>query len=291
MASDWLSHQAALHDLARRPLFFIGGPPRSGTTWVQRLAAAHPAVGCRGEGLFQQRLADPIDKLYADYRDALAEKRRRLFSADGGYPPVDDDEADLLLGTAVLLALRRQNPDARIAVLGEKTPENVFLFPRLKRLFPRARFVGVARDPRDVAVSAWHLFGGEDRGADARAEFIAAALPQISMGLRAMLALERQFPADCLLLTYEALSAAPQAQAARLFGFLGVDACHEVLEACVDATRFEALTGGRRAGDARDGAFLRFGAPGAWTEVFTPDLADLALQETGWAFERFGWVT
>jgi hypothetical protein len=284
----WIGHHAALGELARRGLFFIGGPPRSGTTWVQRIADAHPLISCRGEGLFSKHLADPIDALYGAYGAGLREKNQTLAHYTGGYPAPEPVEADVLVGAAVLLALRRQGIPPGVTTVGEKTPENVFLFPRLKRLFPQARFVGIARDPRDVVASAWRVFGQVGAGADeaaAKAAFVAAALPQISAGLKAMIALEARYGADCLMLTYEALLSDPAAGAAALFRFLGAPASPELVAACVEATRAPAADG-----DAEGGrTFIRRGANGEDAASLTPALRALAVRETGWAFERFGW--
>jgi hypothetical protein len=152
---DWRSEHAALADLVERQLFFIGGPPRSGTTWLQQIMNAHPDVSCMGEGLFQRHLADPLDKMIQSWGQALTSKNTRLFGHSGGYPLPPSDEADFLLRIAILRALGRQTGASTAQALGEKTPENVFLFPRLQRLFPRAKFIAIFRDPRDVLSSAW----------------------------------------------------------------------------------------------------------------------------------------
>ena len=49
---SWSDRQADLAALAQRQLFFVGGAPRSGTTWVQHILDSHPDVSCRGEGTF-----------------------------------------------------------------------------------------------------------------------------------------------------------------------------------------------------------------------------------------------
>jgi Sulfotransferase family len=57
----WVARQQELLRLAGCQLFFVGGAPRSGPTWLQLLLDSHPVVCCRGEGLFQKHLADPLD--------------------------------------------------------------------------------------------------------------------------------------------------------------------------------------------------------------------------------------
>ena len=155
---DWDAGFAALAQLARRQLFFVGGAPRSGTTWLQQMLDAHPRVSCQGEGLFGKQLAEPLDALLGARATALAAKNGDIFRHTGGYRLPTHDDAQLLLGTAILQNLSQQPGSQDCRAIGEKTPENVFFFPRLKQLFPAAKFIGIARDPRDVLASAWHFF-------------------------------------------------------------------------------------------------------------------------------------
>ena len=149
---------------------------------------AHPDICCRGEGLLRQHLAEPLAKVMAERRAALAEKNTALFRHTGGFlPPPPGDDA-VLLRMAVLLELRRQCAGGSYQAVGEKTPENVFFFPQLKALFPQAKFIGIARDPRDALTSAWYFFRSGTGGDAAKSEFIRQALPSLNLGARAMLA-------------------------------------------------------------------------------------------------------
>lgn len=290
---DWPALQQDLVRLAGCQLFFIGGAPRSGTTWLQRLLDSHPEICCRGEGLFQKHLAEPLDSMVAQRREALAAKNAVLFRDGEGYPLPQPEDADALLATAVLLALRRQCGGRAWRAVGEKTPENVFLFARLKRLFAGAKFIGMARDPRDVLASAWHFFhragAGEDEAAAKRA-LVHSAFPSLQQGARTMLALVEAFPEDCLIVTYERLHAAPAPIAARLFRFLGVSDDEAVVAECVARTSFAALSGGRAAGVAQNGAFLRKGVVGDWPSTLSPEMNAMILRELGWMFPHFGWA-
>jgi Sulfotransferase family len=63
---SWFERVTEIADLAKRQLFFVGGAPRSGTTWLQQILDAHPDVSCRGEGLFLQQLATPMERLISE---------------------------------------------------------------------------------------------------------------------------------------------------------------------------------------------------------------------------------
>ncbi len=288
---SWTEHQRRVARLAHCQLFFIGGAPRSGTTWLQHLLDSHPDVCCRGEGLFQQQLADPLGKAMTERRQVLQAKNDSLFRHSGGFPLPDGDDTEHLIGTAILLALDRQCAGTTYRAVGEKTPENVFFFPRLKRLFPNAKFIGIARDPRDVLSSAWHFFQkpkviGDE--AAAKVAFIRLALPSLQEGARATVALTEQYPSDCMVVTYERMLEAPARIAAQLFRFLGVSDSDEVAP-CVARTSFAALAGGRPAGVVQDGSLFRKGVVGDWPSTFTPEMSELIMRELGWTFPLYGW--
>src|ERR1700679_327913 len=89
---NWIENQEDLAALARKQLFFVGGAPRSGTTWLQQMLDAHPEICCRGEGLFHKHLAESLEATMAIRRDALEAKNLTLFSHTGGYPlPAAED--------------------------------------------------------------------------------------------------------------------------------------------------------------------------------------------------------
>ena len=288
---DWTQTQCALEQVAQRQVFFIGGAPRSGTTWLQHLLDFHPRVSCAGEALFFKELAVPLDRLMAARGRAIEAKNAAVFKHSGGYAPPGPGDGDVLLRTAILLALQRQSAGKACDAVGEKTPENVFFFPRLKHLFPAAKFIGIARDPRDVLTSAWHFFQRPASGGDeqaAKTEFVRAALPALDSGARAMIALAERHPADCLIVTYEALRGAPAETLARLFAFVGVAAEAGVVEACLARGTFAAMAG-RPAGVGRDGSFFRKGVSGDWASTLPPALNEMVLRDLGWMFPVFGW--
>ena len=98
---DLIGNTRALADLAGKQLFFVGGAPRSGTTWLQQLLNAHPDCSCRGEGLFWAQLATPLDALMTARGVVVSvnsdsdERIRRLYQEAGvgvryGNMPVNE---------------------------------------------------------------------------------------------------------------------------------------------------------------------------------------------------------
>lgn len=128
-----------------QPTFLIGAP-RSGTTWIQRLLQAHPAI-CGGEEshfftLFANAmgLADkmglrdkrPIGPLVYCSREAFEESLRTLW-------------------TEIFAGLYADHPEARVHL--EKTPFHTLTLPEIHRLFPQAPIILLLRDSRAVASS------------------------------------------------------------------------------------------------------------------------------------------
>jgi hypothetical protein len=288
----WTERQHELAQLAERQLFLVGGAPRSGTTWLQQILDSHPDISCRGEGLFHKHLALPLENAMAARDQALTAKNSGLFTHTGGYPLPVPDDTEFLLGTAILLALREQTAGRSCRAIGEKTPENVFFFPRFQRLFPTARLICIARDPRDVLASAWHFFHASAAGKDeaaAKTAFIRSALPSLAEGARNMIALTEQNPAACMIVTYEAMRATPQPVVAQLFRFLGVSDRTDLVQHCIERNSFAAMTAASPARDKQNRPFLRKGVVGDWRSTFTAGMNALLLAELGWMFPHFGW--
>jgi hypothetical protein len=284
---DWATHAARLQMLASRQLFFVGGAPRSGTTWLQQMLDAHPQIACRGEGLFLNHFTVPLEKMMRERTQQLEGKNRDLFSHTGGFPVPDTIAAEHLAGTAILLAMAQYGDKPGCRAMGEKTPENVFYFPRLLALFPKARFIAIAREPRDMLSSAWHKFGkpgGREIG-----DFVRTALPSLELGARAMIAFAESYPNRTRIVTYERLLAEPGPVLTELFEILGVASEAEVVADVVAATRFARVTGGRPPGEVQEGAFLRSGVTGEGKHTFGSQETSLILDQLGWMFSRFGW--
>lgn len=168
------------------PTVFIVGCPRSGTTLLQRMLDAHPAVAVAPETFFIRRFW----KRRAEYGDLQREPAfERLLRDITAIPEfeemgldVDAFEAaargtDRTYAALFRLLLRRFAEQRSAQVVGEKTPNHVLYLPTLHDFFPGARFLHLVRDPRAV-VNSWQSVpwssGRTWRDAEVWVEYVAA---------------------------------------------------------------------------------------------------------------------
>src|ERR1700730_16430899 len=152
---DYDAVHAAISELRKKQIFFIGGAIKSGTTWLQLLLDAHPQVSCKGEAHFT-RLSPLLRRALDQHSQLIAEKNESIFKELAGYPRLTDDDYQYLLASCIGLYLWRQSKDEpAVQAVGEKSPRNVLHFDILNVLFPTAKFIHIVRDGRDCAVSGW----------------------------------------------------------------------------------------------------------------------------------------
>jgi hypothetical protein len=269
---DFDSLQRTVARVRSDQVFFIGGAPKSGTTWLQYLLNAHPEISCGGEGHFPNRLLPMLAKTFQTYNTGINVKNRSIYDQRNGQPLFADKHVYHLMTIAIAMMLSRPEKDtARIT--GDKTPDNVRYFALLAALFPRAKFIHIVRDPRDCAVSAWFhnlrlnptelgkKFTSFGEFADRFAQIWAT-------NLKLGTAFSEANPERCLSLRYEDLCDDPSRSLDPICAFLGASRDPATLLACCDAADFARLTGGRPRGQEDRASFFRRGVPGDWREHF-----------------------
>lgn len=267
-------------------VFFVCGAPKSGTTWLQRILDAHPQVVCGGEGHFISRFTIPVAKIVNDYNEAMATENRLVYEGRPYYGPVDQAEYDDVARNFVLNRLKSLKPGPQVLWVGDKTPRYTAYLKQLHRLFPEARIISILRDPRDVVVSRM----GYNRRAGRSEVFVQgsdqheATLQGALRTWREAVTLVDEFAAANPGLAHEVryldLHEDGPAAAARMFGFLGVDAGPQVVDKALAAASFEALTG-RKPGEEDPDAFLRQGLPGDWKNRLDPATVRTVLESCG----------
>ena len=139
-AGDWRARASASADIGGvRGHVFLVGFPRSGTTLMGQVLAAHPGAAT----LDEQELLGGAAGAFLTQPGGL-DRLARL--EDGELDPVRRAYWD---------SIRRAAPDLGDRVLVDKLPMNTLGLPLIARLFPDARVVFARRDPRDVVLSCF----------------------------------------------------------------------------------------------------------------------------------------
>lgn len=259
-------HSALIALYAKRTRFFVGGYPKSGTTWLQLLLNAHPEVSCIGEGHLPHHLEPLLRQALAQHNALIAEKNATVLAELPGFPQFTDGQVDYLVTSAIAMLLMAPPKAATAHAVGERTPYVSLAFPTLAALFPNARFINIVRDGRDCAVSAW--FHNQRIDPVQRARSFASLDAEIephashwSTVVAECAAWCETQPTRCMLVRYEDLVAQPDDVLRSLFGFLGVASSGDVVAGCRRAATFETLSGGRAAGQEDVASLFRRGLP------------------------------
>lgn len=198
-------------------MVFVVGLPRSGSSLVEQILAAHPDVVGLGERREMPTVlgqafpfADgvPLEQAcYASLRaafDASPEQRRRIGAF---YVSRMRDAA----------AQTASQPPRRLV---DKLPGNIMSCGVISMLLPQARFIITDRDPRDVAASCYRTCFGEAMGFTERLDWFAHQY----MIQRELARLWRDVLGDRVIeVRYEDVVADVEGQAKRLVSHIGLE--------------------------------------------------------------------
>jgi tetratricopeptide (TPR) repeat protein len=124
------------------------------------------------------------------------------------------------------------DPTGRVFV--DRQPLNLLRLPVLARLFPDARVLLAVRDPRDVVLDGFRT-GFAVNAATYQFVSLEGTARYYDALMAALAVFRERLPVELLEVRYEALAAAPAAEAARIAGFLGLPAEAPAPEASADA--------------------------------------------------------
>jgi Sulfotransferase family len=210
--------------------FFIVGNDRSGTTMLRLIVDRGPEAAVPPESMFLTDFAPAFEA--GGPRDAHAAARLmrqvwehpkvRLWQLRAEPPAVPEglsgEDAYRFIAAAPFEAYAALHGKAR---WGDKTPHYVHHVDHLLRLWPRARFVVLVRDGRDVALSLRRMPFGPNNAW--------AAAQWWARGIRAGGRAAAEHPEAVLTIRYEDLAQRPGDEVRRLCGFLGLSYSDDML--------------------------------------------------------------
>lgn len=206
-------------DFSGLQLIFVIGPPRSGTTLLMRMLAAHSQLYSRAEPHLLTPLAhlgyyDTVDAAPFDHLQAA--QAAREFVADlprGEADYLDACRAYMNVLYGRMLAARGGGKPFFV----DKTPANALVLSFIGKVFPDARYVVLTRHPAAVFSSyANSFFDGDYEAARRFNPILNRYVPAMARFLRA--------PTVAVLqVCYERLVREPEAEMRRVCAFLGVD--------------------------------------------------------------------
>jgi tetratricopeptide (TPR) repeat protein len=192
--ATWL---ASVEPVSDRPLLFVCGMYRSGSTLLEQMLAAHPAMTSGGE----------LDWFNAN-----------LARSDERWPEHVTPEMLRTAGMGYLEHLESRFPGA--ARVCDKRPDNFLFLGLLKALYPRLRVLHTVRDARDTCLSIYFQQFGN-------ALSYAADLGDIAHYLREYRRLMRHWRGlmeeSILDVHYGRLVASPEHELQEVCRFLGLD--------------------------------------------------------------------
>jgi Sulfotransferase family len=267
------------------PYLFIVGCPRSGTTLLRRIVDAHPDIAITKEThwivqlLEGEHAASPqapvtpelLARLLSHWRfarleldPARIERLERLVAQDRPL-----SYAELITTVYDLCGEMRGK-----RLVGDKTPRYVRDIPTLHDLWPRAKFVHLIRDGRDVCLSVWN-WDKDNKFVTRISTFEEDPVSTIALWWEQLVRLGCEagagLPADLYHeVRYERLVATPARECRRLCDFLGVSYDEGML-------RFH---------EGREKDNPRLDAKSAWRPI-TPGLRDWRTEMRPADVERF----
>ncbi len=142
-------------------LVFLVSLPRSGSTMLQRVLGAHPAIHTMPETwmMLHPIYALKRDGIIAEYEAPIA--RRALHQFLEGIGEGEDAYIAGLRTMAAGLYGKALEPSGKTVFL-DKTPRYFYILPELHRLFPKAKIVLLLRNPLAVLASVLRTWFPDD---------------------------------------------------------------------------------------------------------------------------------
>ncbi len=289
---DGQNVQQRINDVLNKNLFFIIASPKSGTTWLQHVLNGHPEIHCSGEDNFNQ-LKHDLEHAVNQYNYYMSATNNGIGTTNFCQFTRQNLEYLFLITIGVLLANFCDN--TQVPCIGSKNPILVKCPEIYARLMPKARFIHIIRDGRDVIVSLWfnNLRVAPEqtkRRWPSFCECVAEGVREWAEDIQKAQAFGVNHPDRYLELRYEDLHDSPETSIKRVLEFLDVDASIPMIAQCRQAGEFRTLARGRDRGQEDQADFFRKGVIGDWKNHFDKASLDLFMSVAGPTLEKYGYT-
>lgn len=201
---------------------FITGLPRSGTTLVEQIIAAHPLVQAGGE-----------------MRHGLAEAYKVLGSP-GNFKPLARLSAEQVQGFADSYGSLVRKQHQFETVITDKSIQSHLIIGLLRKALPRSKVIVVRRDPRALG---WSIYKNIFADGTHRYAYSLTDIADYIAGFERMIRFWRAAcPEHFVEVTYEALVADPDAETRKLIAAAGLEWDPACLEFHARVGRVETLS-------------------------------------------------
>lgn len=144
-----------------KPLIFIVGVGRSGTSLLQSMLASHPKIKFLPETAYIRRYLTNKELNFI-FENCGKDSAMEVLEKDSLLNRLDMNIKELInpalekhkrLDLAIYEEILEASDSGEVIYLGDKDPKLIEHLPMLKRLFSRAHVIHIIRDPRDVLTS------------------------------------------------------------------------------------------------------------------------------------------
>ncbi len=265
---------------ALETLFFCFGPPKSGTTLLQRILDTHPEVACPSEHQFAF-LHNGFATLFNNYHNLLQTVDKR--TGRQGATVIDPDTMTRIFTYSIRAIIRHAARGKPIMGANDNTIlKNLDLYARL---FESPPMIAIFRNPIDVGISSWHhnLRLAEEEGPEHKElvmkyggfeGWLKQTARWFTNGVDAFKSYTEKHD-NTLLVRYEDLVSNKTTVLEQIFTFLGASTHSDIIGNIVEATSFTSM----KNSSSRPGFFrmasTTFGA-GEVSDSLRVEIADIA---------------
>ncbi len=228
-------------------LFFCFGTPKSGTTFLQMILNSHPEISCPSEHQLDFFIKElPI--LLQKYNKILEVVDKK--TASQGASLFTGEDLDEIFKFIVIRAAIRGSQGKKVKYYGINDNAITLRLFAYSKLFPKAKFIFIIRDPRSVAVSSWYnnlrLEPNflEDRGKN-KEHWSKQVVKFWVRDINNFLSVSENNSNTFLMCRYEDLLLNPQESYKKLFDFLGVNSEDHIVFNVIDKTKFNKFKNGK----------------------------------------------